>query len=953
MVMQDTDGNKRLHQRFPLEVPFVFGRDRRTHWSVTEDLSKGGMFLRSLSPPSLGEKLEIHLLDPMAAKPLVLRGKVVHRRERNKGALPGGRPAPEAGAGVSFYNASPILNERLDALLSIQGSLPPRESKLQSPVSGNDEGTQQNRESLQVLDDPGAIQRVFAGLCREMCPVRFKRLGGQISYTTFFREGRGSDDSFRLQAEAVALKDLDGVFSDKVPFVFHFEFEEHFYVFSLKVHPQEMKGNWSFPLPATIQYGPDRRLPRYAEAIKYPLTVEFPDSSDPGLRREKNALDISFGGLAFKNYPGDEVYWPGQSLREITICDFEHICRRTDAVVRQVTVTCSQDGGVFQKVGIEFANREPSIKEQAPSVKEGELEQISKAEAILQHLKKVAANKAKFLTSIEHRVLFSDGMIQVGQPEGKTELVVSSPLLSKNPESDFKEGLLSCHYLFRGTHHFFSTNAKRKGDTLHLEIPTVIHRAKRRKALRIRLKRKDGACLRCFHPVLGRTISFPVRDLSIRGLSFEADYERDLFWEGFQLRGCEIRLGDQYHPVGTTTIRSLVRGRTETGECDEHCGVEFLDLPLETERRISAFLLRENNPQIRTPTAERIESLWRLYEESGFTYPSKMAYIRKIKPEIDETWKKLLAEEVPFYKQIVFWEGEEALGSGSAVQVYEDTWMLQHLAARGHPSKLIPKHLTLGLAQFLMENRDIKHLITYFRKENPFPRKMYSGFLEYYPLEEQLQFTKHSYLSLDLEEHEKLRAKVRSCASPSSKGVPIDYATETDKEIAGRYFQKNLHPLLIRSRSLTPEALNLPEISAAFRDKGLKRERHCLVAKQGGQLVAFALLEDASQGINLSGLLNAFSLHTIYPDHPRAMDARRSLLEAVLGCYRSWQARVAIALAEEEDLSGYLEAGFKKEKEYICLTWSRRTMKSYYDYVQERFSRFEEMRQRGSTEPSS
>ena len=353
------------------------------------------------------------------------------------------------------------------------------------------------------------------------------------------------------------------------------------------------------------------------------------------------------------------------------------------------------------------------------------------------------------------------------------------------------------------------------------------------------------------------------------------------------------------------------------------------------------------------PTPERIESLWRLYEESGFTYPSKMAYIRKIKPEIDETWKKLLAEEVPFYKQIVFWEGEEALGSASAVQVYEDTWMLQHLAARGHPSKLIPKHLTLGLAQFLMENREIKYLITYFRKENPFPRKMYSGFLEYYPLEEQLQFAKYSYMSLDLEEQEGLPAKQESGAVSNAKGITIDHATETDRESVGRYFRNNLHPLQVRSRNLTPEALSLPEIAASFRERGLKRERCCLVAKEGGQIVAFALLENASQGINLSGLMNTFSLHTIHPDDPRARDTRARLLESVLDCYRSWNARVAICMTEEENLSSYLEAGFKKEKEYICLTWSRRTMKSYYDYVQEKFSRFEEIRQRGSAEPSS
>lgn len=176
----------------------------------------------------------------------------------------------------------------------------------------------------------------------------------------------------------------------------------------------------------------------------------------------------------------------------------------------------------------------------------------------------------------------------------------------------------------------------------------------------------------------------------------------------------------------------------------------------------------------------------------------------------------------------------------------------------------------------------------------------------------------------------------------------VEHADQADKEIIESYFQKRLHPLLVRSRSLSRDLLHLPETSAMFRAKGLKRERSCLVAKQGGTLVAFALLENSSAGVNLSGLLNAFSIYSVRPDHPRATESRSVLLNAVMDCYRSWKARVAICLTEDEDLQDYLAAGFRKEKEYVCLSWSRTMIKHYYDYVQERFSRFEERRRRGS-----
>jgi hypothetical protein len=276
--------------------------------------------------------------------------------------------------------------------------------------------------------------------------------------------------------------------------------------------------------------------------------------------------------------------------------------------------------------------------------------------------------------------------------------------------------------------------------------------------------------------------------------------------------------------------------------------------------------------------------------------------------------------------------------------------LFQHLAASSHPVKLIAKYVMLGLAHFLMENRNTKYLITYFRKENSFPSKIYSGFLARYPSEEHFCFTKHTFLSLDLDDQPMSREDQRPSEVCLTGGITVGYAADRDKEVVENYFQKHLHPLSIRSRSLSGDVLHLPETSALFRAKGLVRERSCLVAKQGGALVAFALLENASPGINLSGLLNTFSIYTVDPPGVRARDARRRLLGAILECYRSWRTRVAICLTDESDLSDYLDAGFRKEKEYICLSWSRRMIKSYYDYVQERFSRFEERKQRTSRE---
>lgn len=944
--------DKRLQARRALQIPLLFRRKERILWSVSEDLGAGGLFLRSYFPPDTDENLEIHLQDPRSEDPIVLPARVVHRRQRNKALLLGDEPLRPAGAGVAFGEIPPTLKDRLEALMAAECLPMSRRALTRDPGTGRDEDGEENGGFQQVLDDPEEIRKLFECLCRKIRPVRLKRLGGQIYYATYFRDVVGAASPFRVQAEAVRLKDFDSVFAEPIPFVFRFDMEDHAYAFTLTEQPMRMRSNWSFPLPSRLYYAAERRNPRYGNEIKHPLTVEFHDPSDTSLHRVKTVLDISFGGLAFKNDPGEEAYSVGQFLSKVKIFDFDHVCRETDGVVRHASFVCLPDGEVFQKVGIEFADQGSSALKEIPTVREGELEQIHSPSSILNHLKKLAASRVDILTGLDHSILFSDGRLKTEQQNGGMRLTITSRLLSQSPESDFIEARLTYHYLFHGAYHFFSVRTRKQNGWLLLETPTVIHRARRRKVVRVRPEGIVRTRFRCFHPVMGRRVTFPVRDLSIRGLSFESDYTRDLFWRGIRLRSCEILLGDEYHPLGSVEIRSLVQMVTEKGEWDRHCGVEFLDLPAETERIISAYIFRRNNPQIKALTAERIESLWELFNRSGFLYPSKKAYIQKIRPEIDQTWQKLLSGDMPFYKQIVFREDEAELGTASAVQVYEDTWLFQHLAASSHPVKLIAKHVMMGLAHFLMENRNTKYLITYFRKENSFPRKVYSGFLEQYPSDDHFCFAKYSFLTLDLEGPGSLRTKRSSSEVCSSNRIVVSHAKEADKEVVESYFQKHFHPLLIRSRSLYRHVLHLPETSAMFRAKGLKRERSCLVAKQGGTLVAFALLENCSAGINLSGLLNSFSLYTIRPEHPVAREARRALLNAAIDCYRSWKARVAICLAEEQDLEDYLDGGFKKEKEYVCLSWSRRMIKGYYDYVKERFSRFEERKQRKTTELS-
>lgn len=939
---------RRVHQRRPIRLPLVYEKGGRSFWSLTEDLSLGGAFLQTFHPPEEGERLHLCLKRSDFGEECSLTGRVVHRRPRNRAALPeGGALVLPSGVGVAFEEIPGWAREKIGNLLAVDSN---RSISTRSFSAASAEDT----EDLYTVRDPDAILKTLRCVCRKILPLHVRRLGGSISYATYIRDIFLADGSPTVTADPVPLQDADRAFSDRVPFVFRFSHRERTWSFVVEENPGRLAGEaFSFALPAELRFREERRQDRFGEGLKPLLTVEFPDPLDPGLNRVKNVLDVSYGGLAFKTYPGEEVYTAGAVLEGMALyATTDRACRVSDGVVKYAELVCLPSGEVYQRVGVAFSETGFLRLREVPAFREDEMEEMTRPEAILQHLRRVCQSGARILTGRENCILFSDGVLQSERSNGGLDFRVVSSHLARAPRNLFEEGEFSYHYLLHGIYHFFVARTSRENGGLRLEIPRKIYKAKRRRVLRVSCEGDLKARFRFVHPILGQECVFPIRDLSIRGLAFDCDYVRHLLWKGFLLRDCKVELGQEILSVGPVEVRSLtLRGGDPDRGQGKTCGVEFFDLPAPAEKRISEYIFKKSNPHIVQVAVEKIENLWQLFAKSGFLYPGKAAYLERIKQEVDETWKKLLSGEADFFKQIAFWEGGQELGTASAVLAYEDCWLFQHLAATGHPVKLVPKYVILGLAQFLMEHREIHYLITYFRKENSFPWKIYSGFLEVYPLEEQLKFTRHQYLTRDLDEEIPEKSRFELPVRCRAEGIVVEHAAAADYEIVENCLRRQVHPLLIRSRSLQRGTFELRRISAAYRARGLVRERFCLVARDRGELAAFALAENASLGVNLSGLLNTFSVWSVRRDS-RVPAIRRKLIEVVAQFYRSLGARTAICLTQEEDVSDYLAAGFRKEKEYICFTSSRRAIKSYYDYVQERFSRFEERRERAGRELS-
>lgn len=96
--------NKRRHERYEFSAPVVLIRGRKQTQLRSEDVSFGGLFLRTDNPPPLRDLVKIRMVLPSDHQEIELLGMAVHR-------VPPGGPR-NAGIGVLLYGLDPTLRSR-------------------------------------------------------------------------------------------------------------------------------------------------------------------------------------------------------------------------------------------------------------------------------------------------------------------------------------------------------------------------------------------------------------------------------------------------------------------------------------------------------------------------------------------------------------------------------------------------------------------------------------------------------------------------------------------------------------------------------------------------------------------------------------------------------------------------------------------------------------------------
>jgi len=386
--------------------------------------------------------------------------------------------------------------------------------------------------------------------------------------------------------------------------------------------------------------------------------------------------------------------------------------------------------------------------------------------------------------------------------------------------------------------------------------------------------------------------------------------ERELLDVSFGGLGVRLLSGDRLKP-GTVLpssvlvteegqpihLRAEVRHVSVTAEGTRVCGLRvepLTDLDMERWRE---FVTRSLRPVTRTD-GSLVEPLWQLFIDSGYFNLAghSAAWFEDQRASFVELGRR--AAHLPRLMCLTTLPSARGVEATLAtMKPYRSLWLVHQLAKRQGST---PAPLTTGGILRDLYVRTVEHaqgdpgfrwLGAYIEGTVPFVHRTHSGFAR------RMADTGRTLLL-------PMRMVNISCAEPGGAvpvGMTLGPATPGERTLLARQIARLRPASYVEALDLSEQALDLEAAAGAWREAGLERERHILVARREGRPLAAAVLEVGQRGANPFRLLDAMRLFSLAPE---AEEARQALLDAARGWYAS-RGRDAFVFMQEDGIGGH------------------------------------------------
>ena len=404
----------------------------------------------------------------------------------------------------------------------------------------------------------------------------------------------------------------------------------------------------------------------------------------------------------------------------------------------------------------------------------------------------------------------------------------------------------------------------------------------------------SSPCMLSFdHPLWPQVhVRRPVLDLSYEGLAFITQPGEDLLYPGLRQPVLEVAMQGRA-PV---RLRAEVRNISSTAT-GRRCGMSVRPLDAQGAEAWRALVEAQMHPTTQVE-GEWSDATWKLFERSGyFRLPGKTPEdFEDLRPTYDATQARLEGRTSLGYR-VVRPAGKALEASLSVAKPYEGSWMAHQLARQQVPgmrtsTREALRDIYLRGYEPTQVDPDVKWFIAFCEANVRWVRFTKFDFATWYEHTGQTCLVPFRLMEAEVER-------------PWELPVGIDVGTPTADERA-RFFARvaSTRPVAYREAlDLVPERFDLLNAKAQWGEAGLGRERTLLVARHGGQPVAFAVVESAQPGLNLFNVLDGVRLVSLVDDSlPEAQDAMMALLSHAADWYRARGRKVFVHYVESENV---------------------------------------------------
>ncbi len=369
--------------------------------------------------------------------------------------------------------------------------------------------------------------------------------------------------------------------------------------------------------------------------------------------------------------------------------------------------------------------------------------------------------------------------------------------------------------------------------------------------------------IRFRHPFTGKLVNFKVIDISGSGLSVEDDEGSSVLLPGMILPSMTLNFANCFQ----LPCKSQVVYRKSIEDEKNHriikCGIAFLDMKAEDHIRLLSLLHQTNNKNFYICNDIDMDELWEFFFKSGFMYPKKYSFIHENKKRVRATYEKIYNNESNIARHFTWQRKGEILGHMSMLRFYQNTWLIQHLAAIMSKDQLkvgIEILNQIGAYAYdshRLHSSHMEYLICYFRPENYFPNHFFGGVAKNIKDSRVCSVDPFAYF------HVRKSTKIDPVLP---ENWHLEKSVYDDLDALSTFYEHHSNGLMLEALDLIPEDSDMPvrhDLSAEYSKVQLKRERRLYSLKYEDTVKAVFMLNLSNFAVNMSDLTNSISIFVI------------------------------------------------------------------------------------------